>query len=233
MSGYVGQTLVCVCLRLHYVRVGIIVKLDELSIRDFIDELSSSKATPGGGSVAALCGSLGAALSAMVAALTRGKEKFTDRWNVMEEMKQSADLLTKRFLGLVQQDTDAYQEVVAALKLPREMEEQKDSRREAMQSSLKRAATVPMETLRTSKRLMEIAHQAVEQGDPVAITDAGAAVCLAYTAGTIAAYNVRINLSKIEDEGFRLEYSREAEEILARLKARFTEMEAYIGAQLR
>jgi formiminotetrahydrofolate cyclodeaminase len=209
------------------------LKLDELSIRDFIGELSSSKATPGGGSVAALCGALGGALSAMAAGLTRGKERFTDRWNVMEEIKQSADLLAERFLGLVQQDTDAYQGVVAALKLPRGTEEMKNARREAMQSSLKRATTVPMETLRASEGLMEIARQAVEQGDPLAITDAGAAVSLAYTAGKIAAYNVRINLSRIEDEGFQREYLREVEEILERLKVCFAEMEGYISAQLR
>lgn len=209
------------------------MKLDELSVRDFIDELSSAKATPGGGSVAALCGALGAALSAMVAGLTRGNEKFKEKWASMEEIKGTADRLRTHFLTFVQQDTDAYQEVIAALKFPRETEQQRISRREAIQASLKKAATVPLETLRASEGLMEIAHQAVELGDPITITDAGAAVHLAYTAGEIAAYNVRINLSQIEDEGFRLEYSREVEERLARLKALFAETEGYVSARLK
>ena len=209
------------------------MKLDELSVRDFINELSSATATPGGGSVAALCGALGAALSVMVAGLTGGKEKFKDRWVSMEGIKGRADRLRDHLLGLVQQDTDAYQKVVAALRLPRDTEQQRISRREALQASLKKAAKVPLETLRTSEGLMEIAKQVTEQGDPSAITDAGAAIYLAYTAGVIAAYNVRINLSQIEDEGFRLEYSREVEERLARLRALFAEMERYVSAQLR
>lgn len=209
------------------------MKLDELSIRAFIDELSSAKATPGGGSVAALCGALGAALSAMVAGLTGGKEKFKERWTSIEEIKSSTDLLKTHFLTLIQKDSDAYQEVVAALRLPRETEQQRISRREDIQESLKKAAKVPLETLRASEDLMEIAQKAVEHGDPNAITDAGAAVHLAYIAGQIAAYNVRINLSQIEDEGFRQECSREVEERLARLRALFAETEGYVSAQLR
>ena len=211
----------------------IVLKLDELSIRDFIDKLSSAKATPGGGSVAALCGALGAALSVMVAGLTGGKEKFKDRWASMEGIKSRADRLRDYLLGLVQQDADAYQEVVAALRLPRETEQQRISRREAVHASLKKAAKVPLETLRASEGLMEIAKKVVEQGDPIAITDAGAAAHLAYTAGVIAAYNVRINLSQIEDEGFRLECSHEIGDRLARLRACFAEMEGYVSAQLK
>jgi formiminotetrahydrofolate cyclodeaminase len=209
------------------------LKLDELSIREFIDELSSPKATPGGGSVAALCGALGAALSAMAAGLTVGKEKFKDTWASMEEIAGRADRLRVHFLVLVQQDADAYQEVVAALKLPRETEQQRISSRKALQAALKKAATIPLETLRASEGLMEIAQQAVEQGNPNVITDAGAAVHLAYNAGEIAAYNVRINLAQIEDEGFRLEYSHEVKDRLVRLKALFAEMEGYVSNQLK
>jgi formiminotetrahydrofolate cyclodeaminase len=218
---------------LNYTKEGDILKLAELSIRDFVNKLGSATATPGGGSVAALCGALGAALSAMVAGLTRGKEKFKDRWTSMEVITSRADRLREIFLVLVQQDTDAYQEVLAALKLPKEMDEQRISRRQAVQESLKKAAEVPLETLRASEEVMEIAQLAVRQGDPITITDAGAAAHLAYAAGAIAAYNVRINLSEIEEEEFRLECSQELEDRLARLKARFDEMEGYLKNQLR
>lgn len=209
------------------------MKLDQLSIRDFVKELSSADATPGGGSVAALCGALGAALSGMVSELTKGREKFRDIWETMEEVKQSADLLTVRFLTLVQEDTDAYQEVIATLKLPKETEEQKASQQAAMQGAMKKAATVPLETLRASEKLIHIAKKAVEQGNPIAITDAGAAVYLARAAGAIAAYNVRINLSGIKDEKFCLEYTKEVDERLERLEAILDEMDGYMDAQLR
>jgi formiminotetrahydrofolate cyclodeaminase len=209
------------------------LKLDELSVRDFLDELSSATAAPGGGSVAALCGALAAALSAMVAGITGGKEKFKDKWPSMEEITSRADLLREHFLALIQQDTDAYQEVVAVLKIPRETEQQRISRQKALQAALKKAAKVPMETLRASEGLMEMAQQAIEQGNPIAITDAGAALQLAYTAGQIAAYNVRINLSQIEDEGFCLECSREIEERINKLNSVLNKMDEYINAQLR
>jgi len=229
----VGKALVCVCLRLNDTKEGIVLKLVELSVRDFVHELSSAAATPGGGSVAALCGALSAALSAMVAGLTRGKEKFNDRWASMEGITSRAGRLREHFLDLVQQDTDAYEEAMASLKLPRETDEQVVLRRKAFQASLRKAAEVPLETLRASEELMEIAQQAVEQGEPITITDAGAAVQLVYAAGVIAAYNVRINLSQIEDEGFRLECSREVEERLTRLKARFDDTEGYLKDKLK
>jgi formiminotetrahydrofolate cyclodeaminase len=212
---------------------GIILKLDELSVRDFAHELGSAKAAPGGGSVAALCGALGAALSAMVAGLTRKKERFKDRWHSMEGIASRADRLREHCLGLVQQDTDAYQEVVAALRLSNETAEQGMLRRQALQASLKKAAEVPLETLRAAEEIMEIAHQAVEEGDPITITDAGAGVHLAYAAGMIAAYNVRINLSQIEDEGFRLECSREVKERIHRLKRMLDTMNEYMNVKLK
>jgi formiminotetrahydrofolate cyclodeaminase len=212
---------------------GVGLKLDKLTVRDFVDELGSAEATPGGGSIAALCGALGAALSGMVAGLTRRKERFKDRWHSMEGIASGADRLREHCLGLVQQDTDAYQEVVAALRLPRETDEQGILRREAVQASLKKASAVPLETLRAAEEVMEIAQQAVEQGDPITITDAGAAVHLAYAAGMIAAYNVRINLSQIEDEGLRLECSREVEERIHRLKRMLDTMNEYMNVKLK
>jgi len=209
------------------------LKLDDLSVREFVEELSSSKPTPGGGSTAALCGVLGAALSSMVAGITRKKEKFKDRWPLLEELASSSKQLKEQLLSLVQQDTDAYQEVVSALKLSRETEQHRIARRETIQKSLQQAAAVPLQTLRASETLMDTAKQAVAQGDPITVTDAGAAVHLAYAAGMIASYNVRINLSQIEDEEFRFQAFREVEERVSRLKALLAEMESYVSEQLK
>ena len=208
------------------------MKLDQLTVRNFIQELGSDSATPGGGSAAALCGAMGAALSAMVARFTVGREKFRDAWERMEGIKQGSDELAERFLALVQEDTDAYQEVMAALRLPKETNDDRKLRREALQKALKKASSVPLETLRASERLIQIAKEAVEKGNPNTLTDAAAAVHLAHTAATVAAYNVRINLFSLKDDVFVEGCKREVEEILVRIEALLAEADRYVDAQL-
>ena len=208
------------------------MKLDQLKVRDFIKELGSAAAAPGGGSVAALCGALGASLSAMVSRLTTGKEQFTENRQVMEELTRKADKLADRFLALVQEDTDAYQDVIAALRLPRDAKEQAADRQASLEQAMKRAAAVPLETLRASEDLMHMAKTAVEQGNPIAITDAGAGVHLARVAGAIAAYNVRINIARITDLAFTTSCATEANEVLQRLEAICRDMDAYIDSHL-
>ena len=208
------------------------MKLDQVSVRNFIRELSSSSATPGGGSVAALCGAMGAALSAMVARFTVGREEFRDAWERMEGIKQGADGLAERFLTLVQEDTDAYQEVLAALQLPKKTEKGKALRREAIQKAMKKASRVPLETLRASEKLIHMAKEVLEQGNPNTITDAGAAVQLAYTAAAVAAYNVRINLSTVKDNVFVEGCKRQVEEILERIGVLWAKADGYLSAHL-
>lgn len=208
------------------------MKLAQLTVRNFIQELGSSSATPGGGSTAALCGAMGAALSAMVARFTGGREKFRDAWERMEGIKQGSDELAERFLALVQEDTDAYQEVIAALRLPKETEDDQRIRREALQRAMRKASIVPLETLRASERLIQMAKDAVEQGNPNTLTDAAAAVHLAHGAATVAAYNVRINLSSITDDAFVEGCRREVEEILVRIEALLAEADRYVNTRL-
>jgi len=209
------------------------VKLDQLSVRDFVAELGSDNPTPGGGSVAALCGALGAALSGMVANLTVEREKYEQTWKSMEEVKKTAGNLSARFLELMQEDTDAYQKVMAAFQLPKETEEEKASRQAAIEEAMKRAATVPLETLRASERLVGIAREAVQGGNPNAITDAGAAVQLANATAVVASYNVRINLSRIKDEAFVAACEKEVDEALKRLETLFADVDGnaniYLG----
>lgn len=211
---------------------GFVSKLEQLSVHDFVQELSSGNPTPGGGSVAALCGALGAALSTMVSRLTVRKEKFKDVRESMEEVRQGADELSERFLKLAQEDSDVYQQVMAALRLPKETEDQKFSRRTALQKALKRATMVPLRTLRASEQLICIAKEAAERGNPNALTDAGTAVYLAQTAATVASYNVRINLSGIKDEAFVAKCKKEVEETLERMKILFAEADGYVNAHL-
>jgi methenyltetrahydrofolate cyclohydrolase len=188
------------------------VKLTELSVRDFIAALGAGTPTPGGGSVAALCGALGSALAAMVAGLTLGKERYRHGWATMEDVRQAADELGRRFLDLVQEDADAYQWVLASLRLPKATDAEKASRQTALQGALKRAASVPLVTLRASERLAHLAKASVEKGNPSALTDAGAALHLARAAAAIAAANVKVNAADIVDDRFVNECMREVEE---------------------
>jgi formiminotetrahydrofolate cyclodeaminase len=175
---------------------------------------------------------MGAALSAMVARFTGGREKFKDAWERMEGIKQESDELAERFFALAQEDTDAYQEVLKALQLPRDSERKKAIRGEAFQKAMKKASSVPLETLRASERLIQMAKEAVEKGNPNTLTDAAAAVHLAHTAGTVAAYNVRINLSSLKDDVFVQGCRREVEEILERIEALLAEADETVNAQL-
>ncbi|HVO84070.1 MAG TPA: cyclodeaminase/cyclohydrolase family protein [Syntrophobacteria bacterium] len=195
------------------------MKFADLSVRDFIAALGAGTPTPGGGSAAALCGALGSALAAMVAGLTLGKERYRDGWATMEEVRRAADELGRRFLDLVQEDADAYQGVLASLRLPKATDEEKASRQTALQDALKRAASVPLESLRASERLAHLAKTAVEKGNPSALTDAGAALHLARAAAAIAAANVKVNLADIVDDQFVAECMRELEERVRQAEA--------------
>jgi len=201
------------------------VKLEQLSVREFITELSSGNPTPGGGSVAALCGALGAALSAMVANLTVEREKYEQTWNSMDEVKKTAANLSARFLELMQEDSDTYQKVITAFELPKETDDQNASRQEAIEEAMKKAAAVPLDTLRASEELIRAAGDAVRGGNPNAITDAAAAVQLANTTAVVASYNVQINISRIKDQAFVERCEKEVTEILKRQDALISDVD--------
>jgi glutamate formiminotransferase/formiminotetrahydrofolate cyclodeaminase len=208
------------------------VKLTELSVRDFIAELGAGTPTPGGGSVAALCGALGSALAAMVARLTLGKERYRYGWARLEEVSKAADELRGSFLDLVQDDTDAYQGVLASLRLPKGTEVERACRQSALQVAFKRAASVPLETLRASERLAHLAKAAVEKGNPSALTDADAALHLARASAGIAAANVKVNVADIVDDRFVNECMREVEERLRRVAALVEAGNGYVDSLL-
>jgi formiminotetrahydrofolate cyclodeaminase len=209
------------------------VNLDQLSVQEFINELSSGNPTPGGGSVAALCGALAAALSTMVANLTVDREKYEQSRKDMEEVRMTAATLSTRFLALMQEDSDTYQKVMAAFELPRETEAQITSRQAAIEEAMKKAAAVPLETLRASEELIRVARDAVRGGNPNAITDAAAAVQLANTTAVLASYNVQINISRIKDEAFVAKCEKELTEILQRQETLLSDLDGSANIYLK
>ncbi|MGD2125576.1 MAG: cyclodeaminase/cyclohydrolase family protein [Desulfobacteraceae bacterium] len=193
------------------------MSLAELTLNEFLNRVASDSPTPGGGSVAALTGALSAALCAMVTRLTLGREKHRDAWEEMEHVRNSADELARRLITLVDTDTEAYNQVMIALKLPKENDDQKAHRQRAVQAAYKQAALVPMETLRTVAGLLDLVQQVLAKGNPNCITDAGVSAQLIRAAAVGAAYNVRINLSSIEDETFCRELETELSDLLSQI----------------
>jgi len=174
----------------------------EGSIKGFLDKLATSSPEPGGGSVAALAGALGAGLVSMVANLTLGKEKYADVEDRVQLLLAEAEEVRAFLQDLVQSDTEAYAAVSAAMKLPRATEDQKAERDRKMQESLKEAANVPLAIGEQSLRVAQLSLTAAQIGNVNAVSDAGVAVLLADAAAESAALNVKINVGYISDQEY-------------------------------
>jgi formiminotetrahydrofolate cyclodeaminase len=168
----------------------------------------------------------------MVAQLTVGRERYEDAWELMEQTGSAAAGLVESFLALAKEDIEAYRGVIAALRLPRKTDRQKTTRVTSLQKAMKGAATVPFETLRASEKLLQVAVDAIERGNPTAVTDAGAAAQLAHAAAQIAAYNILINLTSISDETFVSRYRQETETRLERIQSLMQEAHKRVSAHL-
>jgi len=177
-------------------------KLVEMSILEFLDELGSKSPAPGGGSVAALSGALAVALGEMVCNLTIGKEKYADVEDEIKNILRDCKKIREELIELIDKDTQAFNEVMKAFKLPKENEEQIEIRRKAIQDAFKNAALVPFETAKKSFEVLKLAKIIAEKGNKNSITDSGVSALLACSAVKAAIYNVRINLSSIKDEHF-------------------------------
>ncbi|WP_279008500.1 cyclodeaminase/cyclohydrolase family protein [Synergistes jonesii] len=191
------------------------MKFEETTIKAFIDELASNSPAPGGGSVAALCGSLAAGLEAMVANLTLGKEKYRTGWDKMNKVLEEGEKLRAEFINLMNEDTESFNLFMQALKMPKETEEQKASRKAAMGEASKAATAVPLRTLESCVKAAELSFAAAKYGNSNAVSDAGVAALLAEAAGKAASYNVKINLPGITDEAFAEECRERMERALA------------------
>lgn len=179
--------------------------LTELRITDFAAELGSSNPAPGGGSASALAGALAACLAQMVAQLSgEGWEEFIAR----------AQLLSNQLLHLVNRDTEAFNQVMAALKLPKGTEEEKRERRRALRLANRHATEVPLQVMELALQVLAMAREAAQRGNKNCLSDAGVAGLLAAAACKGAAYNVLINLPGLRDDPFAAEARARLAEIL-------------------
>jgi len=174
----------------------------EESLKTYSDALASGGPTPGGGSAAALVGALGAALNSMVANFTVGREKFAAVDAQARDLLAESEHLRADLERLTQADTEAYAQVSAAYKMPRDTDEEKAARQDAIQEALKAAAQVPMEAVRACHRVLEIANELLAVGNPNLITDVGVAARFALAALECATLNAEINLIHIKDRSY-------------------------------
>lgn len=191
--------------------------LAQKTIFEFVKELASDSPAPGGGSVAALSGSLAAALAAMVGRLTVGKEKYKNSWNLMQEVSDAAETLCGDLLYLMEKDTEAFNAYMAAMKLPKDTDQAKAARKEAMQKAAKESTSVPLLTLERCLEAAKLGARAAEHGNTNALSDAATAVMLARAGGMAAMCNVLINLSGIVDASFAAQCRKRSETVMAEL----------------
>ncbi|MCB5231052.1 MAG: glutamate formimidoyltransferase [Candidatus Cloacimonas sp.] len=191
--------------------------LVNLSLKDFTDLLSTDSPAPGGGSIAALNAAVSGALTSMVANLTFGKKGYETGWEEAKEIAVKAQSLKDRALAGIDKDTDSFNNLMAAMRLPRKTDEEKAIREAKIQETTKQAILVPLETLEMSLEAVELSKQVFRIGNKNAISDAGVAAIMATAAAKSSYFNVQINMPGITDETFREEVLTKAKRMLEKV----------------
>ena len=202
--------------------------IGEQTIDRFLATLASDSPTPGGGAVAALAGATGAALIEMVCNLTIDKKNYENAWDRMREIQAEAEHVRSELVALADRDATAFDGVMEAFRMPKDTEEQKAARAEAIQRGYLAAAQVPLEIARASASLMPMALETVERGNVNAASDGVSAAQMLFAGTECAIYNVQINAAALKDQaaagGLRSEVASlqgKAEEQLAAATAAF------------
>ncbi len=190
------------------------MKLTDKAVTNFLDELASNAPAPGGGSVAALSGALGAALISMVCNLTLGKKGYEDVQGDIEDLLSQSEALRHELASLLEDDVAAYTGYSEAAKMPRTTDEEKAERAKAMQAALKVATDVPLRIAEAAVKVMDLCMPAAEKGNKWAVSDAGVAVLMAEAALRSAALNVLINLGTLKDQEFVADRRTKLESLL-------------------
>jgi len=176
--------------------------LRDLTLTEFLEKTASNSPVPGGGSIAALSAAIAASLSEMVAHLTIGKKGYEALEEEMQEIAKDAFQYRERLIRYIDKDSNAYNDVMAAFKLHKGTEQERNNREGAIHEALINATLVPLDVARHAFKIIELAGKVVKQGNKNAVTDAAVAVMMARTAALSALYNVKINLASIKDTDF-------------------------------
>ncbi|MCK5074426.1 MAG: glutamate formimidoyltransferase [Bacteriovoracaceae bacterium] len=194
-------------------------RLVDQTIETFADTLASDAPAPGGGSIAALCGNLGAGLATMVTNLTYGKKEYKEHWDEMLRWGPNGQKLKDFFLHAIDADTDSFNVVMDAMSMPKKTDEQKSARDIAILEANKKATLVPLGVLEKTVEMIPLLQVVVDNGNPNCASDVGVGAFCILTCAEGAAMNVRINLQGIEDNAFRKECMERLERALKEVRA--------------
>jgi len=207
--------------------------LTKKTVNAFLDELASPSPAPGGGSVAALAGALGGALTTMVCNLTIGKKKYAGVEADMKKIKSEAETLRARFTELVDQDTHAFNKVIEAYGLPKDSDAQKALRLAAIREATKEATLIPLEVMKHCIDAMALAQQVASAGNANSVSDAGVSALMLHAACEGAALNVKINLNSLADSEFVGWKSDEVESLLRTSRMMLEETQSIVGEKMK
>mgnify|MGYP001147797569 FL=1 len=199
---------------------------------DFVDEVSRDTPAPGGGSVSALAGALGAALGAMVANLSIGKGEFDDRYEALCQLADRAQEVKDKLVRGVDEDTQAFDAVIQGMRMPKDTPEERKTRDAAIQEGYKTATLVPMETVEQCRDALAICREMVTQATEEMMSDVGTGALVARAGLVGAAYNVRINLKSIEDQDWGSEIRGKLKGLVEEGEKLAREVEEYMDRSL-
>src|SRR5216110_2303298 len=195
--------------------------LVKMNLREFCNETLSDSPAPGGGSVAALMGALGASLGGMVANLSAGKRGWDDKLEYFSKWAVKAQQLKDELLSLVDEDTAAFNKVMDAFALPKNSTEEKAERDAAIEEATKHAAEIPLRVMEIAFKAYQILAEMGERGNPASISDVGVGALATRACIEGAALNVRINLGQLKDEKFKSDLQEKLRKISADSEAQF------------
>jgi len=188
-------------------------RLIDLTAKDLAEETASESMAPGGGSIAAYVGALGVSLGTMVANLSAHKPGWDDRWESFSDWALKGQDYKNRLLYLVDEDTNSFNKIIEAFRLPKGNAEEKLKRREAIENATKYATEIPFKVMQTAYASIEVMEAMIKDGLPNSLSDAGVGVLCARTAVVGAYFNVRINAKDIEDKAFVSKILADSKEI--------------------
>ncbi|MCF8307752.1 MAG: glutamate formimidoyltransferase [Bacteroidales bacterium] len=189
-------------------------KLTNMNLEDFMHETASESPAPGGGSIASYMGSLGAALGTMVANLSSHKRGWDDYWEKYSDWAEKGKYYHDRLLTMVDEDTKAFNKIMEAFKLPKNTDEEKQKRREAIQEATRNAIEVPFNVMQLCYESMEVMKGMAEIGNPNSVSDAGVGA-LAAVAGIRGAFlNVKINAEGLDDKDYVNKVMKEGNQMI-------------------
>src|SRR5438034_2266938 len=204
----------------------------KMNLRQFCNETLSDSPAPGGGSVAALMGALGASLGGMVANLSAGKRGWDDKLHYFSNWAVKAQQLKDELLLLVDEDTAAFNKVMDAFALPKESAEEKNARAAAIEQATKHAAEIPLKVMEAASKSYQLLFEMAEKGNPASISDVGVGTLATRACIKGAALNVKINLGQLKDEKLKSDLLKKVQQITADSKTRFNEISKVVENKL-